>query len=139
MSKLNLVLFCLIQSCIAYYPVVIMHGIGADNGSTASVIEWIHEALGNDVYVKNVEIGDGYYDSFFMEMNDQVQDFCEQMAADPNLVGGFNLIGYSQGGLVTRGFVERCNYPPVKKLYNMGSSTCRRIWNSKFRLFGLFN
>lgn len=46
-------------------------------------------------------------------MNDQVEDFCSQIRSDPKLKDGFNLIGYSQGGLITRGFVERCNYPPV--------------------------
>jgi len=38
------------------------------------------------------------------------------MAEDENLKDGFNLIGYSQGALITRGYVERCNNPPVYNL-----------------------
>lgn len=37
------------------------------------------------------------------------------MAKDEILqqAGAINLIGFSQGGIVTRGFLERCNNPPV--------------------------
>lgn len=73
---------------------------------------WLKQAYPG-IYVKNVEIGNGYWDSFFKNMNHQVDDLCHQIASDPNLKDGFNLIGYSQGGLITRGFIERCNYPPV--------------------------
>jgi palmitoyl-protein thioesterase len=90
-----------------------MHGIGADNSSMTQVVSWIHEALGPDIYVKNTEIGNGYWDSFFWNMNKQCDDFCNQMRNDPNLAQGFNLIGYSQGGMITQCYIERCNNPPV--------------------------
>jgi len=89
-----------------------MHGIGSDSGSMALPAQWISTVFPG-IYVKNVEIGNGYWDSFFMNLNDQVDNFCEQIKADPNLQHGFNLIGYSQGSLVTRGFVQRCDGPPV--------------------------
>jgi len=95
-----------------YRPVVLMHGIAAGAGTMDLVATWIQDALPG-IYVKNVEIGDGYWSSFFTTMNDQVSDFCGQIAADEKLQNGFNLIGYSQGGLITRGFIERCNYPNV--------------------------
>jgi len=106
---------CLIPFCSGsrdLRPVVIFHGIAADSDVMDEVLGWIQDALPG-IYIKNVEIGDGYLDSFFMNMNDQVENFCSQMASDSKLANGFNLLGYSQGGLVSRGFVERCNYPPV--------------------------
>lgn len=36
--------------------------------------------------------------SFFMNANDQVREVCRQLAADPHLKGGYNAIGFSQGG-----------------------------------------
>eukprot|EP00238_Polyblepharides_amylifera_P009641 CAMPEP_0196578738 /NCGR_PEP_ID=MMETSP1081-20130531/7575_1 /TAXON_ID=36882 /ORGANISM="Pyramimonas amylifera, Strain CCMP720" /LENGTH=234 /DNA_ID=CAMNT_0041898049 /DNA_START=505 /DNA_END=1209 /DNA_ORIENTATION=+ len=51
--------------------------------------------------------------SYFMNMDKEVETFAKQMKADPKLQGGFNAIGYSQGNLVIRGYVERFNDPPV--------------------------
>jgi len=95
-----------------YRPVVMMHGIAGDAGDMVLVPQWIQEVLPG-TYVKNLEIGDGYWDSMFMPLNDQVQSMCTQLKEDENLAQGFNLIGYSQGGLITRGYIERCNDPPV--------------------------
>jgi len=92
-----------------------MHGIVADSSTLDCPVQWIKAAFPG-IYVKNVEIGDGIIDSIFMNMNDQVSNFCEQIKKDTNLVNGFNLIGYSQGGLIARGYVERCNNPPVYNL-----------------------
>ncbi|KAJ5071183.1 palmitoyl-protein thioesterase 1 [Anaeramoeba ignava] len=97
------------------YPVVLMHGIGANASTMNKVVEWIHELVGPDVYVKNVEIGNGYWDSMFNKMFDMVTDFCNQLKEDQELskYPKINLIGYSQGSLITRGYVEYCNDPPV--------------------------
>jgi palmitoyl-protein thioesterase len=45
----------------------------------------------------------------------KVDQMCIEVAKDPILraAGAINLIGTSQGGMVARGFVERCNDPPV--------------------------
>ena len=48
------------------------------------------------MYIKNVEVGNGYEDSVFMDMNDQVDCFAKKVLNDTNLKDGFNLIGYSQ-------------------------------------------
>jgi len=64
-----------------------------------------------EVTVRNIEIGDGYLSAIFMNVNKMVTNFAEQMAADPILKDGFNMLGYSQGCLVTRGFIQRYNYP----------------------------
>lgn len=51
-----------------------------------------------------------------MEINSQVDKLAAAIRADPNLKKGFNLIGHSQGGLLTRAYVERYNDPPVYNL-----------------------
>jgi len=43
----------------------------------------------------------------------QIDIFCQELANDTNLKNGINLIGFSQGGVITRGYLERCNNPPV--------------------------
>ena len=36
--------------------------------------------------------------SFFMDVNQQVAQVCGQLAQDPQLQGGYNAMGFSQGG-----------------------------------------
>lgn len=98
---------------MAYTPVVLMHGITADNSSVGFVKTYLESRLPG-IYVRAVEIGDGYWDSIFTPMATQVSDFCQIVASDSHLAGGFNLIGFSQGGVIARGYLERCNKPPVK-------------------------
>lgn len=35
--------------------------------------------------------------SFFMNVNLQVKDACQQIASDPKLSSGYNAMGFSQG------------------------------------------
>lgn len=42
-----------------------------------------------------------------------------QVRADPRLLNGFNAIGYSQGNLIIRGYIERYNKPPVHTFVSM--------------------
>jgi len=93
-------------------PVVLMHGLFATSEAMSHAQGWI-EADFPGIHVLNVEIGDGKLDSLLMDMNVQVDKFAAAVRADPLLVQGFNLIGHSQGGLVTRGYIERYNDPPV--------------------------
>ncbi|KAJ6239224.1 lysosomal thioesterase ppt2 [Anaeramoeba flamelloides] len=97
------------------YPVVLMHGIGADSSTMDLVVEWIHKYVGDSVYVKNVEIGNGYWNSIMFEMDKMVDDFSQQVINDPILRASekINVIGYSQGSLVTRGYIEKYNTIPV--------------------------
>lgn len=54
-------------------------------------------------------------------MDTQISFVCTQLASIPELAGGFNAIGFSQGGQFLRGYIERCNSPPVKTLITFGS------------------
>jgi len=58
------------------------------------------------IYVKNVETG-SYWDSFFVDINKQVEQFTTAVKSDPQLKNGFNAIGHSQGALIVRAYIER--------------------------------
>ncbi|GAM21463.1 hypothetical protein SAMD00019534_046380 [Acytostelium subglobosum LB1] len=106
---------CLIVAVTAaqnYRPVVLMHGISQSHTSMEPVKSWIEQALPG-IYVVNMEIGNGFFDSVFMQMEHQVAEYAKKVAADPKLANGFNAIGFSQGTLVTRGYIQRFNNPPV--------------------------
>jgi len=111
---LALVLLGLISfiNAVEYRPIVIMHGITTDNTPMNLLVSWIQEALPG-AYVVNMEIGNGKIDSIFMSMDEQVNEYAAKVAADPKLANGFNAIGFSQGTLVTRAYVQKFNNPPV--------------------------
>lgn len=70
-AKSVLLLLGLIAISEGYRPVVLMHGIAASASSMDPVVSWIQSAHPG-TYVKNVEIGDGYFSSFVMPMDQQV-------------------------------------------------------------------
>jgi palmitoyl-protein thioesterase len=54
-------------------------------------------------------------------VNDQVETVAAQLANISELAGGFDAIGFSQGGQFLRAYVERFNAPPVRNLVTFGS------------------
>lgn len=78
----------------------------------------------NNTYVLNMQIGsnslEDILNGFLMNLDDQVDYFAKVIWEDPNFTAdGFNAIGYSQGNLVIRGYIERYNNPPVKNFISM--------------------
>ena len=112
MLKYLLLLATLCCGTLAALPVVLVHGIDARNDTMFHARDLIQQALPG-TFVVAPNIGDGPHDSVFMNMNQQVALLCEQLGNTPELQGGFNLIGFSQGGLSARGYLERCNVPKV--------------------------
>ena len=101
----------------SYYnptPIVILHGITSDTSELAPVEEWLKSRLPNQVY--NIEIGNGRRNSLFKSMDWQLKELCLAIYAIPALERGFHFIGMSQGGLLARGYVQRCNRFPVRNL-----------------------
>ncbi|KAJ6229399.1 lysosomal thioesterase ppt2 [Anaeramoeba flamelloides] len=78
-----------------------MHGISCGHTDMDLVVDWIHEYLGEDVYVKNMEIGDGYWNSIFDTMIDSVSEFANNIQSDPILSSAekINIIAHSQAGV----------------------------------------
>lgn len=102
-----------------------MHGMGdwaKDPFGMVPLAKSISEYLGG-VYVLNVQIGESsiadILNGFIMNLDDQVDYFANVVKNDPNLVNGFNAVGYSQGNLLIRGYIERYNNPPVKNFISM--------------------
>eukprot|EP00698_Gefionella_okellyi_P003196 TRINITY_DN1298_c0_g1_i2.p1 TRINITY_DN1298_c0_g1~~TRINITY_DN1298_c0_g1_i2.p1 ORF type:complete len:300 (+),score=41.63 TRINITY_DN1298_c0_g1_i2:104-1003(+) len=106
-----LVLLC-VSFAFASPPLVLLHGFAANSSVLLPVVAII-KARYPDLYVRNLEIGDGKPDSVLMPLTAQANLVCSLLKDDPMLTSGFNLIGFSQGGLVNRGFLQRCNDPPV--------------------------
>jgi len=107
-------------------PVVLWHGMGdtcCNPLSMGYIAEMITSALPG-TYLYSVEVGDSVADDeengFLMNVNEQIDMMCDVLGADPNLKYGFNAIGFSQGGQFLRGYVERCNNPPVHNLISIG-------------------
>lgn len=93
-------------------PIVLMHGVNSDASSLNYLQNLIQENFPNK-FVLNVEIGDGRMTSIFTQMFDQVELFNQQIQQYPQLSNGFHLIGFSQGTLITRGYIQLYNKPPV--------------------------
>jgi palmitoyl-protein thioesterase len=96
------------------YPIVLLHGITSDKTELTGVANWLMENLPNKVF--NLEIGNGKFDSLFKPMSWQLSELCNTIYNIPDLEKGFHFIGMSQGGLLARGYVEKCNKYPVKNL-----------------------
>jgi palmitoyl-protein thioesterase len=100
-----------------YRPVVLFHGLLASAEAMSHAQKWI-EADFPGIYTLNCEVGDGKHDSLEMPMDEQAEKLAHCIQSDKTLreAGSFNLIGHSQGGLLTRAYVERYNDPPVHNL-----------------------
>lgn len=62
------------------------------------------------------------YHGFIGNLNDQVDGVCETLTRGPSpFRGGFNMVGFSQGGLFVRALVERCPGLKVRNLLTLGA------------------
>ena len=96
------------------YPVVLLHGIISDHTEFLPVVKWLEANTPNSVF--NLDIGNGKVDSILKPMAWQLEELCNTIYGIEELRGGFHFIGMSQGGLLARGYVEKCNYFPVINL-----------------------
>jgi len=123
---LALALVTLVIGLPSYRPVVIWHGMGDTccYSFSMGMIKKEIERLLPGIYVYSVMIGANIVEDeiqgFISNANDQVDFVCKQVRSDPNLKYGFNALGFSQGSQFLRGYVERCNDPPVYNLISMG-------------------
>ncbi|KAG9492960.1 hypothetical protein GDO78_001093 [Eleutherodactylus coqui] len=76
------------------------------------------------IYVLSLKIGSNIIEdmenSFFLNVNKQLDNVCEQLAKDPRLQNGYNGMGFSQGGQFLRAIVQKCPSPPMKNLISIG-------------------
>jgi len=107
-------------------PVVLWHGMGDSccNPESMGAIKKLIQDNVPGVYVLSLEIGSSVSDDtengFLMNVNKQISMVCDTIAADANLQGGYNAIGFSQGGQFLRAVQQRCPSPSMKNLISVG-------------------
>jgi len=106
-------------------PTVLWHGMG-DTCCYSFSMGRIGKIVTNYTknYVHSIMVGNNIeedeFNGFFMNINEQVDDVCKQLKADPKLQNGFNAVGFSQGSQFLRAYIQRCNDPPVTNLITLG-------------------
>ncbi|XP_037068307.1 palmitoyl-protein thioesterase 1-like [Pollicipes pollicipes] len=107
-------------------PVVIWHGMG-DSCCLPTSMGMIKRTVEDNVpgvYVRSLMIGPNIIDDtlngFFRPVDSQIEEVCQKLAADEKLQGGYNAMGFSQGGQFLRAVAQRCPSPPMKNLITFG-------------------
>ncbi|XP_029976013.1 palmitoyl-protein thioesterase 1 [Salarias fasciatus] len=107
-------------------PLVLWHGMGDSccNPLSMGFIKKMIEEEIPGIYVVSLMIGKNVMEDtengFFMDVNRQVSLVCSTLARDPRLQGGYNAMGFSQGGQFLRAVAQRCPSPPMKTLISVG-------------------
>ena len=107
--KLSLLLISILSFTNCIYPIALFHGIvdSCNMKNTSTLVNDLQRDLG--VHVECIEIGNGFMDSVAKPIWDQVEEACEKIKANPNFQGKFNVLGISQGTLIGRYIVEKCD------------------------------
>ena len=109
-------------------PLIIWHGLGDkfDNDGLVSTAEFAQK-VNPGTYVYIIRLSDDSSNdrqaSFFGNLTEQLETVCIELASHPHLgsISSVNGLGFSQGGQFLRGYIERCNKPPVRNLVTFGS------------------
>ena len=91
------------------YPIALFHGIMDDCNSNLmkDIKRILQKYLKTKVYC--IEIGNGYWDSILMNLEKQSQIACTNIKKIKDFEGRFNIFGVSQGTLIGRYIIEKCN------------------------------
>lgn len=107
-------------------PIVLWHGMGDSccfSFSMGAIKALLQEQLPG-VYVYSVRLGgnemEDVENSYFGNVNKQVEVICDRLAADEKLRNGYNAIGFSQGSQFLRAVAQRCPKPPMKNYISIG-------------------
>lgn len=109
-------------------PVIIWHGLGdtfAAEGlqSVGAAVEKINP--GTFVYYVRLDESpsNDRTATFYGNVTEQIAKVCDDLASHPILstAPAVDAVGFSQGGQFLRGYIERCNFPPVRSLVTFGS------------------
>ncbi|EEP75365.1 conserved hypothetical protein [Uncinocarpus reesii 1704] len=113
---------------LAPLPLVIWHGLGDDFARDGlKQVSQLAEDVNPGTFVHIIHIGstpdDDRQATFLGNLTTQIETVCQQLARHPILstAPAINALGFSQGGQFLRGYVERCNNPPVRNLVTFGS------------------
>ena len=108
-TKLLLFFFSLISISSCVYPIALFHGIvdSCKMKNTSTLVNDLKRDLG--VYVECIEIGNGFLDTVVKPIQSQVEEACEKIKSNPNFQGKFSILGISQGTLIGRYIIEKCD------------------------------
>ncbi|KAL1124177.1 hypothetical protein AAG570_001947 [Ranatra chinensis] len=120
----NLILFYIflasaLCTCVAYKPVVIVHGVLGDGNTMKDMSDRINELHPNTkVYLVDRFEGWSSLRPMWHQVLEVGADIMKIMAFHPD---GIHLIGYSQGGLLARGVLEYFNFHNVHTFVSLSS------------------
>jgi palmitoyl-protein thioesterase len=132
-----LVVLLYFRMVVGYRPVLIMHGIADSYKSMEVMVTYIKDAHpGTPVY--NI---DAFNDAdSFLKMWDQVDGVQKKISPIiSNATDGVNLICYSQGGMVCRGFIEAFPDHNVKSFISLSSPQAGQFGDTDYFDFFLPN
>lgn len=109
-------------------PLVIWHGLGdtANSDGISGLVQDIKEMFPG-IYIHSVAtpVGGSVEDErragFYGNASSQVDAMAATIRDIPELQDGFDGIGFSQGGLFMRDYVQRYNVPPVSNLLTVST------------------
>ena len=109
-------------------PLIIWHGLGDSFGNDGlQSVAALAEETNPGTFTYIIKLADDANGdsraSFFGNLTEQVDQVCADIAAHNILstAPAVDALGLSQGGLFLRGYIERCNVPPVRSLVTFGS------------------
>jgi len=109
-------------------PLILWHGLGDNfNADGIKSVAKLASEVHPGTYVFPIRLAnDSSADqraSFFGNITEQIDSVCKDISNHPVLskAQAVNALGFSQGGQFLRGYVERCNTPPVRNLVTFGS------------------
>ncbi|KAF9922868.1 hypothetical protein BGZ67_010224 [Mortierella alpina] len=111
---------------VALRPIVFYHGMG-DSAHSEGMVQLFEsiEDIAPGIFIHSISLADSESDDqragFFGNVNNQIEQVCQQLRGIPQLKDGFNAVGFSQGGQFLRAYIQRCNGPPVHNLVTVGS------------------
>lgn len=121
MKAILFVLFNLLILSNCTLPVAIFHGIGdaCENPGMQRITQYFSSKLEN-VYTKCIETGGSGLD-FSTSFQAQAHQACENIKNDENFNGEFSVVGISQGSLLARYIIQKCDMKgTVKKYVSIG-------------------
>ena len=105
---------------VDYYPIAIIHGFrqSCSNYELQSLEAYLQYKTNG--YAKCIETGGGSTD-ISRSFEDQAKKACELISGDSHYNSGFALVSISQGGVLSRYVIEKCNMPGrVKNFVSIG-------------------
>jgi len=120
-SFLLLVVGCVIGAAAEWSgppPLVLIHGVNSDYSDMDEVIQWVKEDY-PDMPTFSL---DAFNDAFsIVSLTEQVPKFVSLLKNVTDSYGEVNLLGYSQGGIVSRGVIEWADNPNIRNFISLSA------------------